>query len=83
MWSALAYAAPAAGRVTHLSGVLLVKKANGTVKVLLLKSNGEEGDTLLSEKAPDVRIKFTDQSEMTLKPNSRFMTTWSKVACAR
>lgn len=72
MSSALAYAAQVSGTVTHLSGTLLVKKANGTVKVLSLKSNVEPGDLLISEKDTYARIKFVDQSEITLKPNSQF-----------
>lgn len=59
------------GTVTHLSGPLLVKKADGTVKVLSRKSTVEQGDTLISEKDTYARIKFTDNSEITLRPNSQ------------
>ncbi|MGH8806610.1 MAG: FecR family protein [Noviherbaspirillum sp.] len=67
----LAYAAEVAGTVTHLSGPLLAKKADGTVKVLAAKSSVEQGDTLITEKDTYARIRFTDSSEITLKPNTQ------------
>lgn len=70
--TAIAYAAQVAGTVTHLSGPLLAKKADGTVKVLSAKSNVEQGDTLVTEKETYARIKFIDNSEITLRPNSQF-----------
>lgn len=69
--SAWVHAADFAGTVTHLSGPLLVKKADGTVKVLSRKSTVQQGDTLISEKDTYARIKFTDNSEITLRPNSQ------------
>jgi len=65
-----AYAAEA-GVVTHLSGPLLAKKADGTVMILSQKSIVEQGDTLISEKDTYARIKFIDNSEITLRPNSQ------------
>lgn len=70
--TAVAYAAQVVGTVTHLSGPLLVKKSDGTVKVLSQKSSVEKGDTLISKNDTYARIKFTDNSEITLKPNSQF-----------
>jgi hypothetical protein len=61
-----------AGTVTHLSGPLLAKKADGTVKILAVKSTVEEGDTLVSEKGTYARIKFIDDSEITLRPGTQF-----------
>lgn len=66
----LAYA-QAVGTVINLSGPLLVRKADGTVKVLSAKSAVEQGDTLISEKDTYARIRFSDHSEITLKPNSQ------------
>lgn len=60
-----------AGMVANLSGPLLAKKADGTVKILAVKSNVEEGETLISEKETYARIKFIDNSEITLRPNSQ------------
>lgn len=67
----LARAGEMAGIVTHLSGPLLAKKADGTVKILAQKSTVEQGDTLVSEKNTYARIKFTDNSEITLRPDSQ------------
>jgi len=60
-----------AGTVTHLSGPLLAKKADGTSKILSQKSTVESGDLLVSEKNTYARVKFTDNSEITLKPNTQ------------
>lgn len=70
--TAIAYAAQIAGTVTHLSGPLLAKKVDGTVKILSAKSTVEQGDTLVTEKETYARIKFIDNSEITLRPNSQF-----------
>jgi len=59
------------GSVTHLSGPLLAKKADGTVKILSQKSIVEQGDTLVSEKGTYALIKFIDNSEITLRPDSQ------------
>lgn len=69
--TAAAYAAQVVGTVANLSGPLLAKKADGTVKVLSQKSNVEQGDTLISEKDTYARIRFIDNSEITLRPNSQ------------
>ncbi len=66
------WAAPLVGSVINMSGHLLSKKADGTVKVLSLQSPIEEGDTLVTEKDTYVRIKFIDNSEITLQPNTQF-----------
>ncbi len=63
--------AEVAGTVTHLSGPLLARKADGTSKILSQKSIVESGDLLVSEKDTYARVKFTDNSEITLKPNTQ------------
>lgn len=72
MSAALAWAGEVAGTVVNLSGPLMARKADGTVKALSLKSKVENGDTLVSEKDTYARIRFTDNSEITLKPNTQF-----------
>jgi hypothetical protein len=67
-----ALAAQVAGTVTNLSGPLMAKKENGTVKVLALRSEVEQGDTLVSERNTYAQIKLIDNSEITLKPNTTF-----------
>ncbi len=66
-----AQAAPV-GTVTDLSGPLLVRKSDGVVKVLSTKSGVDQGDTLVSEKDTYARIKFIDNSEITMRPNTQF-----------
>lgn len=67
-----AWAAQVAGVVARLSGPLMAKKADGSVKVLGLKSEIESGDTLVSEKNTYAQIKFIDNSEITLRPGTTF-----------
>ncbi|MBV8633998.1 MAG: FecR domain-containing protein [Burkholderiaceae bacterium] len=66
-----ACAAPV-GTITDLSGPLLDRKADGTVKILATKSSVDSGDTLVSEKDTYARVKFVDNSEITLRPNTQF-----------
>ena len=56
MWSPLAQAA-AAGQITHLSGTLSAKRVDGTAKLLSVKSEVMEGDTLGTESETCARIK--------------------------
>jgi hypothetical protein len=60
-----------AGTVTHLSGPLLARKADGTIRVLAQKSAVEQGDTLVTEKDTYARIRFSDSSDITLRPASQ------------
>jgi hypothetical protein len=69
MWPAtLVYAAQGIGSVTHLSGPLLAKKADGTIRVLALKSILEPGDTLVTQEKTYAQIRFDDDSQLTLQP---------------
>jgi hypothetical protein len=61
-----------AGTVTHVSGPLLAKKADGTTRALSVNSDVEQGDTLVTEKRTYARVKFTDGGEMVLRPNTQF-----------
>jgi hypothetical protein len=58
--------------VTHLSGPLAARKADGTTKAISIGSKVDEGDTVVTEKRTYARLKFSDGSEVTLKPNSQF-----------
>lgn len=66
-----AHAAPGVGTVVNLSGPLLVHKADGRLRLLAVQSAVEPGDTLVTEKASHVRIRFADAGELTLQPDSR------------
>lgn len=72
VYSSIAWAAITAGKVTHLSGPLFAKKADGTTKTLSRDSVVEEGDLLITEKRTYARIKFQDNSEVTLRPGTQF-----------
>lgn len=67
----LAWAA-GAGTVTHLGGVLYAMRADGTKKLLAVKSEILVGDTLKTEVNTFARIKFTDGSEVVLRPETVF-----------
>lgn len=68
--AAAAFAAQVAGTVVQLSGPLMVRKADGVVKVLGLKSEVEQGDTLVAEKNTYALIRFIDNGEMTVRPGT-------------
>ncbi|WP_305733375.1 FecR family protein [Trichlorobacter ammonificans] len=71
LWSSVALAATAAS-VTHLSGPLLARKTDGTTKALSIGSKIDEGDTVITQKRTYARLKFSDGSEVTLKPDTQF-----------
>lgn len=60
-----------AGQVTHLSGILSVKHADGTTKLLSVKSAIKEGDLLSTEAETYARVKFADGGEVVLRPGSQ------------
>ena len=63
-------AVAATGSVTHLSGVLSVKKADGAVRILSQKSEIENGDVLTTERGSYAQMRFSDGTQMTMKPNA-------------
>jgi hypothetical protein len=69
--SGAAQAANTVGQVTHLSGTLIAKRADGTTKVFSVKSEVQEGDTLATEQDTYARIKFVDGGEVVLRPGSQ------------
>ena len=79
LWLALmcvgahAWAGQVAGTVMQLSGPLMAKKMDGKVKILAIRSEVEQGDTLLTEKETYALIKLIDNSEIILKPNTSFV----------
>lgn len=64
-------AANTVGQVTHLSGTLIAKHADGSAKLFSVKSEVQEGDTLSTEKDTYARIKFSDGAEVVLRPNTQ------------
>jgi FecR protein len=65
--------AQAVGTVTHLSGVLTVKHADGSTSVLAVKSSILQGDLLVTEADTYARVKFVDNGEMVVRPSSQLV----------
>jgi len=63
--------AATAGQITHLSGTLSAKKADGSSKLLAVKSDVAEGDTLSTEADTYARVKFNDGGEVVLRPGTQ------------
>jgi hypothetical protein len=72
IFSTVCLAGVQVGKVLQLNGPLFAKKADSTVMVLSVNSSVEEGDTLITENKTYARILFSDDSEMILRPNTRF-----------
>ena len=68
---ALAWA-ESVGTITHLGGIVRATRADGTSKILSVKSEIREGDTLKTEKDTYARIKFVDGGEVVLRPETVF-----------
>lgn len=68
--TAPAFAGVAIGTVTQLSGPLLLKRADGTLKALAIDAFVEQGDVLVSEKTTYAQLRFADESEVTLGPDT-------------
>src|SRR5450830_1803845 len=66
-----ACAAGPVGQVTHLSGTLSAKRADGSTKLISVKSAVQEGDTLSTEQETYARIKFSGGGEGVLRPGSQ------------
>ncbi|MBW4054230.1 MAG: FecR domain-containing protein [Proteobacteria bacterium] len=71
LWAAVVLALPAA-TVTHLSGPLVARTVGGTTKALSIGSKIEAGDTVETARRTYARLKFSDGSEVILKPDTRF-----------
>jgi hypothetical protein len=76
--SGSAVAADSVGQITHLSGLLSVKRADGSSRVFSVKSEVQEGDTLSTEQETYARVKFKDGAEIVLRPGTQ-MTVASYV----
>ncbi|MGE5491817.1 MAG: FecR domain-containing protein [Actinomycetota bacterium] len=58
--------------VTHLSGTLSVVRADGSTRILSVRSEVQEGDTLSTARETYARVKFNDGAEVVLRPETRF-----------
>ena len=71
-WGGAVYA-QVVGTVTHLSGVLTAKHADGSTAVLAIQSKIQQGDTLITESNTYTRVKFLDNGEIVLRPGSQLV----------
>jgi hypothetical protein len=71
IFSPAGFAGAPVGKVSQLNGPLFAKKADATVMVLSVNSAVEDGDTLVTEKKTYAKIRFSDDSELILRPNSQ------------
>lgn len=76
--TALPALAAGIANVTHLDGVLVAKRADGSQKLLGISSEVFEGDTLSTQKGTYARIRFSDGGEVVLRPNTDFQVTQYK-----
>ena len=60
---------------TSVVGAVSILKPDGSTRVLAKDSKVEAGDVVLTSKAGVVRLKFTDDTQITLRPNSRVAIT--------
>lgn len=61
----------AAGTVTHVSGPFFAVAADGSKRVLAVGSEVNAGDMLITEERTYARIKFIDQGDVTLRPDTQ------------
>src|SRR3989304_10185463 len=62
----------AAGYVSNLSGPLFAVKGDGSRRVLSTRSVVYAGDMLITEDKTYARVRFSDTSEVTLRPSTQF-----------
>jgi len=60
------------GTIIKLSGPLKAEKNDGSVKVLVIGDQVEQGDTLMTDEKTYAAIRFVDKSEITLHPGTVF-----------
>lgn len=63
-------AAAPAGQVTHLSGTISAKRADGTTRLLSIGSDVHEGDELTTQQDTYARVRFADSGEIVMRPES-------------
>ncbi len=59
------------GEITHLSGAVLARRADGGSRVLTVRSSVSEGDIVITADSSYARIKWTDGAEIVLRPSSQ------------
>ena len=84
-WIALVLALPARadGTITHLSGSVSVRKADGSALAAKVGAKVAVGDTLVTGAGGYVRMEMTDGGEMVLRPDSQLKVESYKFAEAK
>ena len=59
------------GNITNLSGAVIAKRLDGQSRILSLKSEVFEGDLLATAENSYARIKFSDGTEVVLRPGTQ------------
>lgn len=72
-WCLVVNAELLTGKLVQVSGSVLVKQADGKVKVVEQDADIAQGDTLVTDGKTYARIQFADASEITLAPKSTFI----------
>lgn len=72
---ATAVHAQVVGTVTDLSGVLVVRSAEGVTRLLAVDSQIRQGDTLTTESRAYAQLRFSDGAELILQPQSMLVVT--------
>jgi len=70
LFAVVAEAAGPAGTVTHLSGTITAKRADGSTRLLSLQSEVREGDELATQQDTYARIRFADGGEVVMRPET-------------
>ena len=60
--------AAGAGEVTHVSGALMARKADGQSRILSVKSEIAEGDVIATAENSYARVKFSDGTDVVMRP---------------
>jgi hypothetical protein len=59
------------GQVTHLSGAVIARGADGQSRLLSLRSEVREGDLIATSDNTYIRIKFSDGGDIVLRPGTQ------------
>ena len=59
------------GHVTNISGVVVARHADGSQRILSVRSEVKEGDLLVTAENSYARVKFTDGGEVVLRPGTQ------------
>jgi hypothetical protein len=74
-WGEAAQAQDPVGTVTHLGGLSTALRADGTARLLGLRSVVHEGEILATPAGTYMEVRFLDDATLTLGPDSRVQLT--------